>query len=130
MIQEKIEQVARWAGVGLIDLQEPLYHRPDLLPDALHPDEEGAGLLAKTVYQAVTGDFGGLRMPVIYSDNMVLQRDRALTIEGTVDAGETVTVTIAKQTKTARTPDNGRWTVTLDPIYKLNIKMQNIINQL
>lgn len=116
MIQEKIEQVARWAGVGLIDLQEPLYHRPDLLPDALHPDEEGAGLLAKTVYQAVTGDFGGLKMPAVYSDNMVLQRDRALTIEGTADAGETVTVSIAKQTKTARTPDNGRWTVTLDPM--------------
>ena len=70
--QETIEEIARLANTGLIDLQEGLYNRPDLLPDALHPNTEGAGILAKTVYGELTGNYGGLRMPATYSDNMVL----------------------------------------------------------
>lgn len=116
MIQEKIEHVAQWADVGLIDLQYPLYHRPELLPDALHPNVEGAGILAKKVYQALTGDFGGLKMSAVYSDNMVLQRGKKLTLEGIANAGEPVTVSIAGQKKTTRTPDDGKWFVRLDPL--------------
>lgn len=41
-IQKEIEKIAVHTEVGLIDLEEPLYHRPDLFPDALHPDPEGA----------------------------------------------------------------------------------------
>lgn len=117
MIQEKIEHVARWADVGLIDLQYPLYDRPELLPDALHPNVEGAGILAEKVYQALTGDYGGLKMSALYSDNMVLQRGKRLVLEGIANAGELVTVSIAGQKKTARTTDNGEWTVTLDPLH-------------
>ena len=50
MEQALIEEIARIAGATLIDLQEGLYDRPDLLPDALHPNAEGAGILARTVY--------------------------------------------------------------------------------
>lgn len=53
--------------------------------------------MARTVYSALTGDFGGLRMPEIYSDGMVLQRGRPLEIMGTADAGEKVTVRLAGQ---------------------------------
>ena len=35
----------------------------DLLPDALHPVAEGAGILARTVYSALTGDYGGSANP-------------------------------------------------------------------
>ena len=49
MEQALIEEIARIAGATLIDLQEGLYDRPDLLPDALHPNAEGAGILARTV---------------------------------------------------------------------------------
>ncbi|MBE6337125.1 MAG: hypothetical protein E7066_10725 [Lentimicrobiaceae bacterium] len=68
--------------VKLIDLQETLYHRPDLMPDALHPNPEGAKLIAQRVYSAITGDFGGLSVPRIYSDNMVIQRDKPFVIKG------------------------------------------------
>lgn len=115
-IQPKIEEVARREGLPLIDLQEPLYHRPDLLPDALHPNAEGAQILAQTVYSAITGDYGGLRMSGIYSDNMVLQSGCPLRIAGTADAGEKVTVRLGRQKRrTAASPD-GRWEVTLDPL--------------
>lgn len=87
------------AGATLIDLQEGLYDRPDLLPDALHPNAEDAGILARTVYGALTGDYGGLQLPAIYSDRMVLQRDQPLPISGIANQGEKVTVTLAGQRK-------------------------------
>ena len=116
MEQERIELVSKVSGAGLIDLQKPLYSRPDLLPDALHPNAEGADILARTVFSALTGDYGGLRMPEIYSDGMVLQRDRPLTIGGTADAGEKVTVRLAGQKRSAVTGLDGRWSVELKPL--------------
>ena len=60
------------------------------------------------------GDHGGLRMPAIYTDHMVLQRDRPLTITGMADAGETVMVHIRGREYTARATADGHWSVTLD----------------
>lgn len=116
MEQAAIEEVARLAGTGLIDLQAPLYNRPDLLPDALHPTAEGAGLLAKTICGELTGNYGGLQMPITYTDHMVLQREKPLPVSGTANAGEKVTVQIAGQKKEAITAANGKWSVTLDPL--------------
>lgn len=112
-IQQAIEKVARDAGVGLIDLQEDLYCRPDLLPDALHPTAEGAGILARTVFSAITGNYGGLQMPRVYSDNMVLQRGPVLKVSGIADAGEKVTVQLGRQKVTGVTAPTGRWEVAL-----------------
>ena len=116
MEQALIEEIARIAGATLVDLQEGLYDRPDLLPDALHPNAEGAGILARTVYGALTGDYGGLQLPAIYSDRMVLQRDQPLPISGIANQGEKVTVTLAGQRKETVAGTNGKWTVTLDPL--------------
>lgn len=116
MEQETIETIARLANTGLIDLQADLYNRPDLLPDALHPNAEGAGILAKTVYQELTGNYGGLQMPITYSDKMVLQREKPLPISGIANAGEKVTVQMAGQKKETTTSTNGKWSVTLDPL--------------
>ncbi len=112
-IQHAIEKVAADARVGLIDLQEELYCRPELLPDALHPDAEGASILARTVYSAITGDFGGLQMSPVYSDHMVLQRGPELKISGRADAGEKVTVQLGKQRRSGEADAAGRWEVTL-----------------
>lgn len=115
-IQEAIKTVSEISGAELIDFHTPLYPFPNLFPDAIHPNEEGAGILAKTVYAAITGNYGGLQLPVTYSDNMVLQRDTALCIHGMANAGTHVTVKIAGQHKTATAGKNGRWEVTIDPI--------------
>ncbi|MCQ2304828.1 MAG: GDSL-type esterase/lipase family protein [Bacteroidales bacterium] len=123
-IQHCIEVVAEQADCQLIDLQEILYHRPDLFPDALHPTKEGAGIIAQQVYEAITGDFGGLQMPDFYSDNMILQRDIPLTISGKANAGDQISVLLRKpekrkakeiQTQQATAEKDGRWSVTLDP---------------
>lgn len=144
-IQEAIKTVARVGKAQLIDFHKPLYAYPQLIPDAVHPNKEGAMMLARTVYSAILGNYGGLQMPITYSDNMVLQRNRALTIHGTANAGEKVTVNITRpdaakgkvqnggkrkkgeqprrvralktevQTATATADDNGCWQVTLRP---------------
>lgn len=114
--QAVIETIAKLSHSTLIDLQEGLYNRPDLLPDAIHPTAEGAGILARTVYSALTGDYGGLQMPILYTDRMVLQREQPLTIAGTANAGEKVVVSIKNQRKETIAGDNGRWSITLDPL--------------
>ncbi len=51
-----------------------------------------------------------------FADNMVLQRERAVPVWGTADAGEKVTVAFAGQTKVATADAAGKWSVTLDPM--------------
>lgn len=115
-IQTAIETVARYAGVQLIDFHEPLYPYPFLLPDAVHPTAEGAAIMAKTVYSAITGDYGGLKLSPLYTDNMVLQRDTPLLIHGTANAGEQVTVRIDHQRWITKTTPDGKWSVKLSPL--------------
>lgn len=115
-IQQAIETVAHVAKVQLMDFEQPLYPYPFLLPDAVHPNPEGAKILAQTVYSAITGDHGGLRMPMTYTDGMVLQRDRPLPIRGTADANTPIKVSIAGQKKTVKAGSDGHWQVTLAPL--------------
>lgn len=115
-IQSAIETVARVARVELIDFHRSLYALPFLQPDAVHPTAEGATLLAQTVHGAITGDYGGLSLSPIYSDGMVLQRDRPLTLHGRANAGDVVTVSIDRQRLTTTTDTRGDWSVTIGPL--------------
>ena len=115
-IQTAIETVARLSGAELIDFHEPLYPYPNLLPDAIHPNPEGAGILAKTVYGGITGNYGGLQMSQLYTDYMVLQRNVPLDIHGTANAGEKITVSIGNQTATATADNQGKWCAVLQPM--------------
>lgn len=115
-IQQAIERVAVNENTGLIDLEKTLFNHPNLFADALHPNQYGAGILAHTVYSALTGDYGGLQMSRLYTDNMVLQQDKKLMIGGVADAGEKVTLTIAGQKKVVMTNADGSWQICLDPL--------------
>ncbi len=117
-IQDAIEQVAEGAPVQLIDLYTPLHARPDLFPDALHPNPEGAQILAKTVYCALTGDYGGIQLPPVYSNGMVLPRDEQLLIEGRADARREIRVELSREGKVVEargtfTFADGTWKVEL-----------------
>ena len=124
--QKVIGQVAAGAGVELIDLYEPLFVRTDLFADNLHPDEEGDGIIARTVYQALTGDFGGLQLSPMYSDNMVIQRGKPVVIKGVADSGEKVKVVFAGKRKAVTAGKDGRWVAEFDAMpaggpYKMEI---------
>lgn len=115
--QQMMERLARKAGVPLIDLHEPLYRFPEYYNDALHPDGRGAGLIAAKVYAALTGDFGGLRLPAYYADGMLLQRRRPVRLHGWADAGRQVRVLLDGQERLAM-PDScsGAWSVEFPPM--------------
>ena len=114
-IQEAIETVAHAAGAELIDFYGPLYPYPWMFSDAVHPDAEGAGILAKTVYQGITGDYGGLRVSPMFSDHMVLPREKPFAIRGKADAGESVQVTVDGAVYQAFADNRGRWGVEVAP---------------
>jgi len=115
-IQQMIEEVASLAGVTLIDFYEPLKDRPDLMPDNLHPDARGAAMLAETVFSAITGNYGGLKLPEGWSDNMVVQHDRIITLKGQADREEHVEVSLAGRTYHAVASATGEWMVKIDPL--------------
>ena len=115
-IQEEIALVAKKVGAQLIDFYEPLLPYPNFFSDQVHPNIDGARVLAQTVYGAITGNYGGLAMPEVYGDGMVLQHGRVMSISGTANAGDKVTVKIAGQEQNATTDTNGKWSVNLMPL--------------
>jgi len=115
-IQQAIALVAQQTNAQLIDFHEPLYHFPQMLPDAVHPNAQGAAILAQVVFGAITGNYGGLQLSEIYSDNMVLQHGQSLPLHGIANAGTKITVTIGKQQLNTTADSNGKWQVSLAPL--------------
>lgn len=110
-IQQLLPLIAEEHKAGLIDLNEPLHSRPELFRDDLHPDKEGANIIAQTVYKKVTGNYGGLQLPAIFGDHMVLQREKPINIYGTANANEKVEVHFGQDQTTAETDENGHWSI-------------------
>ena len=115
-IQKEILKVAEISGAEVIDFYTPLYPYHSHIPDNVHPDNFGAFLMAKTAYSAITGDFGGLQMSPIYSDNMVLQQGVTLDIHGIADAGEKLKVTLGRKTVKTQAGKDGRWVAEFKPL--------------
>lgn len=65
-------------------------------------------------------------LPVIFTDHMVLQRERPVPVWGWAEAGREVNVKFAGQTKTTKADKDGRWKVTLDPL-KASSDRQNLM---
>ncbi len=57
-----------------------------------------------------------LKLSSIFSDHMVLQRDKPVAVWGWADARESVTVSFAGQSKSAITDADGKWSLKLDAI--------------
>ena len=111
-ISQAVQQVAEIARVEWIDFYAPLVPHPDWLPDAVHPDARGAEVLAKVAYAGITGRYGGLQLPPVFADNMVLQRGMPFYMKGKADAGETVVVRLGgKELARGVTDARGVWNV-------------------
>lgn len=110
-IQHKIETIAEKADVEVIDLHEPLYRFPEYFPDNLHPTKEGAKIIADKVFSAITGNYGGLKLPMLYGENMVLQRNEVIRFNGLANYKDTVSVEFNNETKRTAADFNGHWKV-------------------
>ena len=58
----------------------------------------------------------GFRLGSPFSDHMVLQREKAVAVWGWADAGESVTVAFAGQSKSATAGADGKWSLKLDAL--------------
>ncbi|WP_428331514.1 GDSL-type esterase/lipase family protein [Mucilaginibacter sp.] len=112
-IQGLIPYISRTNHVSLIDLHQPFYARPDLFADNLHPDQEGAYIMATTIHQAISKNYGGLKLPEVFADNMVLQRNMPVPVSGTANTGNSIEVTFRKYRLTARADEYGHWRIIL-----------------
>ena len=65
-----------------------------------------ASLLALTAQAAV-------KLPAVFTDHMVLQREQPIAVWGWEDAGKEVTVTLGDAKATAKADESGKWTVKL-----------------
>lgn len=129
-IQQQISEVAKANNASLVDLNTPLHKRPDLFPDNLHPVKEGTTIIATTIYQKLTGDFGGLKLPQIFSDNMVLQRQQPIPIYGKANAGERVDVAFNSKKLSSVANARGEWKVMFPAMshggpYTLEVQQRN-----
>ncbi|HCD32906.1 MAG TPA: hypothetical protein DER01_10910 [Phycisphaerales bacterium] len=84
------------------------------------------GLMVSTGYAEV-------RMPAVFSDHMVLQRDQPIAVWGFADPSESVTVTLNKQTQTTTANRDGKWRVTFTAMkaggpFEMTVKAQNTLN--
>ncbi len=68
-------------------------------------------LVALTAFRQQT-----LKLSPLFSDNMVLQRNRPVPFFGLADPKQTVTVTIDGQTVATQADDTGKWLVNLLPL--------------
>lgn len=66
-----------------------------------------------------------LRLPNIFGDHMVVQRDKPVRIWGWADKGESVTVSFAGEDRSATANDAGRWAVSLNGL-EANASGQNL----
>ena len=57
-----------------------------------------------------------LKLAALFSDHMVVQRDKPVPVWGWADPGESVTVSFAGQQKTAAAGPDGNWMVRLDAL--------------
>jgi sialate O-acetylesterase len=112
-IQAKIEEVAKKSNLTLINLHDPLYRYPEYFPDNLHPIRKGAAIIAQKAYSAITGDFGGLKLPKFYGEKMVFQRNQPIAINGTANANDSIIVTLNTKKSVIKVPENGKWNIAL-----------------
>ncbi|CAN5454621.1 hypothetical protein BH09VER1_BH09VER1_36410 [soil metagenome] len=77
---------------------------------------KSAGLLASLIFFLAISAQAALRVPQVFSDHMVLQRDLPIEVWGWADAKTSVTVDFAGQKKTAIADANGKWKLTLDKL--------------
>jgi len=68
------------------------------------------------VVLAASTSFAEVTLAPVFTDHMVLQRDKPVPVWGTADPGESVSVAFAGQQQTATADASGQWRVTLEPL--------------
>src|SRR4051812_30799063 len=84
------------------EMKNPVMHRSILLTSCFY-------LLAISVHAR-------LSLPMIFTDNMVLQRDKPIKVWGTASSGEAITVSFNGVTGRSKADRSGHWMISLTPM--------------
>lgn len=114
--REVIEMLPSLRNVEEIDFYTPLLDHQNLLHDNVHPNAEGARRLAEYSYGAITGNWGGLVLPEVISDGMVLPHNRWFTLRGRADANKPISLTINGKNYETKSDNRGDWSVEIQPL--------------
>lgn len=68
---KRIDKMAKNMNLGLIDMHKALEDKPQLLPDRVHPNTEGAGEMAAAAYKALTGKQAPKPVPAVKKEPSV-----------------------------------------------------------
>lgn len=101
--------------ITLLNFSEPFDARWHLFPDALHPNAEGAQLLAEYVYKSLKGQQAQpITLHPYYRDNMIIQRGE-VKVQGRATAGHTISYQAGKApAQKVRVDATGRFEMKLD----------------
>ncbi|GAB3647095.1 GDSL-type esterase/lipase family protein [Echinicola sediminis] len=115
-IRTQIQEVAQANGVHIMDFYQAFKSRPDLFPDNIHPNQDGARKMAGLVHVYLKKDFGGLSMPSVFGNGMVLQRGDSIPVFGQGNPGKPVRVSLSAQSKDVMVNPHGKWIAYLDEV--------------
>jgi sialate O-acetylesterase len=73
------------------------------------------GSLAAALLYSASALFADVKLPAVFSDHMVLQREKPIAVWGWADEGETVTVQLGKE-EVSTEAKGGKWKVLLPPM--------------
>ncbi|MDP3434611.1 MAG: sialate O-acetylesterase [Bacteroidota bacterium] len=109
---------------------DDIYSHPDFFKDAIHPDQAGAAIIAKTVFQQITGNFGGLKLAPVFRNHMVLQQKSKIRVWGKADTGSEIVGEFNQQTEKCIANESGEWTLNFNPApaggpYALKVSAEN-----
>ena len=76
-----------------------------------------------------TNLFAKVKLPRLFSDGVVLQRNQEVPVWGEADANENITITIGKKTYSAQADANGKWRINL-PMMKAGGPFQIRVNDI
>jgi sialate O-acetylesterase len=71
-------------------------------------------VLVGLILAAAPAALADVKLPAIFGEHMVVQRDMPVSVWGWADPGEKVTVSLGDQTKTATADQAGKWSLKLD----------------
>ncbi len=112
-IQMLIPQIAKNNQVGLIDLNNPLCARIDLFDDYLHPNKQGAALIAAQVAHVLTPSKQDLQLAETIGSNMVLQRNWENRIYGKGTAAAEIKLAFNQKSYRTHVNLDGFWEIKL-----------------
>jgi len=114
-----IKKVAKENGFPIMNLYDAVPAKTyNYIGDGVHPNEKGAGLIAKKVADTLRGrdTAHDVHIAGIFSDNMVIQRNKKVPVWGWCYPNEKVELVFNGQKLQTVADKTGKWKVVLQPM--------------